>query len=165
MNHREDGEFGEGATMLAVPGEGHTTMELLLIAQIALGEYACHIGDKHPCRRTGDQCSASCGKTAGDAALLIEAAEINHVLKDTPKPEFDDFNVAKLASPQPPTPAGVREITDGEVLAGCRVLHPSIFSRGMEPMPSDGPATRAMISEDIRKVRAILEAAAKGAGE
>jgi hypothetical protein len=48
--------------------------EVLYRAQEALGEYACHVGDKHPCIRTADQCRNECGKIAGDAALLIDAA-------------------------------------------------------------------------------------------
>lgn len=57
--------------------------------------------------------------------------------------------------------AGVR-VTDEMVLAGCRVLHPSLFQKGLEPLASDGPATRSTIARDIASVRAILTAALSG---
>lgn len=42
-------------------------------AQDALSEYACHVGDRNPCIRTPDQCRDACGKSAGNAALAIDA--------------------------------------------------------------------------------------------
>ena len=66
--------------------------------------------------------------------------------------------ISRYLSPLPvvSSPVGV---TEEMVLAGCRVLHPSLFSRGINPLPQDGPATQGIIAEDVRKVRAILAAA------
>ena len=51
---------------------------VLLIADNALCNYACHAGPQAPCLRAIHQCSDSCGKVAGDAVATLRAA-----LKDT----------------------------------------------------------------------------------
>jgi hypothetical protein len=43
-------------------------------ADAALRNHACHGGEKVPCARTPDQCAYECGRQAGDALLLVEAA-------------------------------------------------------------------------------------------
>ncbi len=62
------------STVLALLDRIEELTTTLYRAREALGEYACHIGDKYPCMRLPDQCRAECGKAAGDAALLIDKA-------------------------------------------------------------------------------------------
>ena len=58
------------------------TRKALRAAENALRRHACHGGPKAPCLRTPAQCASECGREAGDALLLVEAA-----LKDTGKLE------------------------------------------------------------------------------
>ena len=48
--------------------------EALKSAREALTEYACHGGPTMPCRRALYQCAEECGKNAGDARLVVDAA-------------------------------------------------------------------------------------------
>lgn len=48
--------------------------------------------------------------------------------------------------------------TDSALLAVCRTIHPNIFSRGLDPLPGDGPATRARIAETRLLAERILTA-------
>lgn len=47
---------------------------------------------------------------------------------------------------------------DEAVLEICRVVHPHIFARGLDPLPGDGPATRARIAETRLLAERILTA-------
>ncbi len=46
----------------------------LVSADNALRNHACHGGDATPCLRARYQCDIECGREAGDALLLVEAA-------------------------------------------------------------------------------------------
>lgn len=48
--------------------------EALDMAFDALRNHACHGGLDVPCIRSADQCTHECGKAAGDALILVEAA-------------------------------------------------------------------------------------------
>ena len=43
-------------------------------AAAALSEHACHLGPGIPCARSADQCAAECGRSAGDAMLVVSQA-------------------------------------------------------------------------------------------
>lgn len=49
-------------------------VEALRAAEDALRDHACYDGDKALCRRSEFECRTECGKSAGDALLLVVAA-------------------------------------------------------------------------------------------
>lgn len=46
----------------------------LVAADDALREHACHGGPSAPCVRSRYECASECGRKAGDALLIVEAA-------------------------------------------------------------------------------------------
>lgn len=66
--------------------------------------------------------------------------------------------------PTPPSPLPVT-ITPDMVLAGCLATHPALFRNGLEPLPGDGPATRATMAGVVKSVTAVLTAALSKPGE
>ncbi len=60
--------------MADTPPMSQVDREALVAAAEALRDYACHGGEGVPCLRTTNQCLDNCGKPAGDALLLVEAA-------------------------------------------------------------------------------------------
>lgn len=49
-------------------------LEALKNAREALCNHACHGGNATPCIRSNEQCRSECGKQAGDAIVMIDAA-------------------------------------------------------------------------------------------
>lgn len=60
-------------------------------------------------------------------------------------------------APQPVAQAGA--VTDAQVLAAVRVLSPSLFRHGLQPLPHDGANTAAQMRKEADTVRKMLEAA------
>lgn len=51
--------------------------------------------------------------------------------------------------------------SEKELLAGCRVLYPSLFAHGLGPQGADGPQTVAKMADVRSRVWRILVAAAE----
>ena len=62
------------AALAVMPRPSSEVVEALRAADKALRDYACHAGPKVPCARTAGQCASECGRAAGDALMLVEAA-------------------------------------------------------------------------------------------
>ena len=58
-----------------------------------------------------------------------------------------------------PTQAQAGAVTDAQVLAAVRVVSPSLFRHGLQPLPNDGANTAAQMRKEADTVRKMLEAA------
>lgn len=73
QRNREREEFCH-ATAKAAMDEIDRLRAALEQADGALRNHACHGGETMPCLRSKEQCKSECGKAAGDALLVVEAA-------------------------------------------------------------------------------------------
>jgi hypothetical protein len=91
--------------------------ETLEAADSALRDQACHGGPNVRCLRSPDQCRESCGREAGDALLLVEAA------------------LAKLSPPVDPDIGEARLVDQAETAwnawsYGTQCCHKDVFLAG-----------------------------------
>jgi len=68
-------------------------------------------------------------------------------------------DMAQAAPKAAPVPAAVAGPSDEMVLAAARVLSPSLFLHGLEPLPKDGPNTALRMRQEAALARCMLDAA------
>ena len=72
--------------------------------------------------------------------------------------EWASQRVYVYTTPQP-THAQAGAVTDAQVLAAVRVVSPSLFRHGLQPLSNDGANTAAQMRKEADTVRKMLEAA------